>query len=178
MKAYNTPKDELHIESDTGETLVSITPEKTTIANLEGGGGGGAGVVVPFHNIEDAQAGWFVKIGNIANDGYSDYIVDDEDWRAFLAFKDEVLANLKKGIHTNLVFEYITEGKDVSSFVSTYITGVELDTKHDVVYTSDVAIGFADTQFRVYGDTTNAKAVIGIGSDGGALYISASYSPK
>lgn len=38
MKAYNTPKDELHIESDTGETLVSITPEKTTIANLEGGG--------------------------------------------------------------------------------------------------------------------------------------------
>lgn len=39
MKAYNTPKDELHIESDTGETLVSITPEKTTIANLEGGGG-------------------------------------------------------------------------------------------------------------------------------------------
>lgn len=38
MKAYNTPKDELHIESDTGETLVSITPDKTTIANLEGGG--------------------------------------------------------------------------------------------------------------------------------------------
>lgn len=36
MKAYNTPKDELHIESDTGETLVSITPDKTTIANLEG----------------------------------------------------------------------------------------------------------------------------------------------
>lgn len=35
MKAYNTPKDELHIESDTGETLVSITPEKTTIANLD-----------------------------------------------------------------------------------------------------------------------------------------------
>lgn len=39
MKAYNTPKDELHIESDNGETLVSITPEKTTIANFEGGGG-------------------------------------------------------------------------------------------------------------------------------------------
>ena len=36
MKAYNTPKDELHIESDTGETLVSITSDKTTIANLEG----------------------------------------------------------------------------------------------------------------------------------------------
>lgn len=39
MKAYNTPKDELLIKSDEGEELVKITPEKTTIANLEGGGG-------------------------------------------------------------------------------------------------------------------------------------------
>lgn len=38
MKAYNTPNDTLTIKSDEGEELVKITPEKTTIANLEGGG--------------------------------------------------------------------------------------------------------------------------------------------
>lgn len=37
MKAYNTPNDTLTIKSDEGEELVKITPDKTTIANLDGG---------------------------------------------------------------------------------------------------------------------------------------------
>ena len=39
MKAYNIPKEELRIEADDGDVLVSITPEKAFIKNLEGGGG-------------------------------------------------------------------------------------------------------------------------------------------
>lgn len=38
MKAYNTPKEELRILGDDGDVLVSITPEKAFIKNLEGGG--------------------------------------------------------------------------------------------------------------------------------------------
>lgn len=34
MKAYNTPNDELRIESDDGEELIKITSDKTTITNL------------------------------------------------------------------------------------------------------------------------------------------------
>lgn len=34
MKAYNTPNDELRIENDSGEELIKITSDKTTITNL------------------------------------------------------------------------------------------------------------------------------------------------
>lgn len=34
MKAYNTPNDELRIESDDGEEPIKITSDKTTITNL------------------------------------------------------------------------------------------------------------------------------------------------
>lgn len=52
MKAYNTPKDELLIKSDEGEELVKITPEKTTIANLEGGGGSSGGKLVGYGEVQ------------------------------------------------------------------------------------------------------------------------------
>ena len=35
MKAYNIPTDELHINSNAGEELVSITPEKAMVKNLD-----------------------------------------------------------------------------------------------------------------------------------------------
>lgn len=35
MKAYNTPNDELHIESNAGEKLVKITSDKAEIKNLD-----------------------------------------------------------------------------------------------------------------------------------------------
>lgn len=34
MKVYNTPQNELRIESDDGEVLVVITPDKAVIKNL------------------------------------------------------------------------------------------------------------------------------------------------
>lgn len=40
MKAYNSPNDELRIENDSGEELVKITSEKTTVHNLDVGGSG------------------------------------------------------------------------------------------------------------------------------------------
>lgn len=35
MKAYNSPTDELHIKSNSGEELVKITPNETTIKNMD-----------------------------------------------------------------------------------------------------------------------------------------------
>ena len=56
MKAYNTPKDELLIKSDEGEELVKITPEKTTIANLEGGGGNSENTIVMYADANAVEA--------------------------------------------------------------------------------------------------------------------------
>lgn len=87
MKAYNTPKDELHIESDTGETLVSITSEKTTIANLEGGGSNVVANPSPAGStkltglqIDDTK----YKVFSTANEGKTGYgLVYADDNSAF-----------------------------------------------------------------------------------------------
>lgn len=53
MKAYNIPTDELHINSNAGEELVSITPEKAVVKNLDISS---VGITATATDVNDAVA--------------------------------------------------------------------------------------------------------------------------
>lgn len=59
MKAYNTPNDELRIESDDGEELIKITSDKTTITNL--GDSEGSVLVADIGDVIPIPDSWGTK---------------------------------------------------------------------------------------------------------------------
>ena len=131
MKAYNTPKDELHIESDTGETLVSITPEKTTIANLEGGGGE---IFYPVYIIDDGE-------GNYTSDKTINEILSamDENKIPVVIYEAcEHWYNVNVGVN-EIIFTNVKPAV-ITNAISYSITDIRITNGNEVAITSNDAV--------------------------------------
>lgn len=93
MKAYNTPNDTLTIKSDEGEELVKITPEKTTISNLEGGA---------LPPVTPENAGAFLRVDSEGEIGAEQYPITTNTTTVY----DDTVTVTEGGVAVNITTTY------------------------------------------------------------------------